>query len=494
MPMPNYQIQGAPNMMNDPSAMDLAKNFAMQEGLNYGLDMMFPGAGVARRGAEAIAPAFLNRGGPLYLRPGGDWRSYFSPGASGNVGLTRGAGDTNVGNWSGYGYSEGELDEMFAGHGDYSDALRQRIGADAQDTLDSLYDYGYEGLEKNKPKPAPTPAPKAAPEAKPEAPLQKKKPGKKAAAKKAAPRPDPRAQGGVDWNVGLGNVGGWDLSTSGNYTLMDNAKDPYKVRLDAKRAFDTNRLFGAAPLEGRPKSRGRYADYEGGEYRERMPGERITTDIQRGRKPATNPLQPYLDAGISPEQAEMLMANKVPPPRPMNRGGPIGGGQTKEGLKEARALGALTREEYLKAMSHAGYKNRGGPIYMNEGGKVPWWKSALAHAWENDGMMKRAEQQRRKTQDTQANKKALSEGDIGSFLGSAAKMFFNKGGGVSPSAGMEGPIAGMTPGPLGMSDLIAAGKDKDIAKVSYKKTGGKVSQQVDIAYHNPLQPKPSSGE
>lgn len=52
-----------------------------------------------------------------------------------------------------------------------------------------------------------------------------------------------------------------------------------------------------------------------------------------------------------------------------------------------------------------------------------------------------------------------------------------------------GPITGMTPGPLGMSDMLAAGKGKDVSKVTYKKKGGKMEEQVDIAYHAPLAPK-----
>ena len=43
-----------------------------------------------------------------------------------------------------------------------------------------------------------------------------------------------------------------------------------------------------------------------------------------------------------------------------NMGGPLGGGQTKEGLMEARRLGALTQEEFLKAMKHGNYLNMGG--------------------------------------------------------------------------------------------------------------------------------------
>ena len=89
--MPNYQIQGAPNMMNDPTAMDMAKDFAMGEAMNYGLDMMFPGGGMAKRGVEAVAPAFFSAGGPLYLRPGGGSDYFTDPSFSfGKQGWNRG--------------------------------------------------------------------------------------------------------------------------------------------------------------------------------------------------------------------------------------------------------------------------------------------------------------------------------------------------------------------------------------------------------------------
>ena len=58
---------------------------------------------------------------------------------------------------------------------------------------------------------------------------------------------------------------------------------------------------------------------------------------------------------------------------------PLGGGQTKKGLEEARQMGALTQAEFLKAMAHGGYLNKGGKVamgplaslsYKNAGGEV----------------------------------------------------------------------------------------------------------------------------
>ena len=61
-----------------------------------------------------------------------------------------------------------------------------------------------------------------------------------------------------------------------------------------------------------------------------------------------------------------------------NMGGPLGGGQTKEGLKEARALGALSQAEYLKAMKHAGYLNEGGGIHIKPENKGKFTAKASA--------------------------------------------------------------------------------------------------------------------
>ena len=67
--------------------------------------------------------------------------------------------------------------------------------------------------------------------------------------------------------------------------------------------------------------------------------------------------------------------------------------------------------------------------------------------------------------------------------------FFYGGGGVMKP--MYQRMGGMTPGPLGMSDMLAAGKGKDVSKVLYKKKGGDIEDQVEISYHAPLAAKPS---
>ena len=53
---------------------------------------------------------------------------------------------------------------------------------------------------------------------------------------------------------------------------------------------------------------------------------------------------------------------------------PLGGGQTKKALEDARRIGALTQEEFLKAMAHGGYLNFGGKVsgvkYKATGGEI----------------------------------------------------------------------------------------------------------------------------
>ena len=56
-------------------------------------------------------------------------------------------------------------------------------------------------------------------------------------------------------------------------------------------------------------------------------------------------------------------------------------------------------------------------------------------------------------------------------------------------------IGGMTSGPLGMPDMVIAGKDKSISAVKMKKSMGDMSEEVEVNYHPPLAAKPKpSGE
>ena len=55
-------------------------------------------------------------------------------------------------------------------------------------------------------------------------------------------------------------------------------------------------------------------------------------------------------------------------------------------------------------------------------------------------------------------------------------------------------IGGMTPGPLGLPDMVVAGKGKDISAVKMKKSMGDMSEEVELNYHPPLAPKENKGE
>ena len=103
-----------------------------------------------------------------------------------------------------------------------------------------------------------------------------------------------------------------------------------------------------------------------------------------------------------------------------------------------------------------------GTWKFNQGGNVPgWWdkaKSAVSkaasHAWKNDN---------------------LKKGE-GRWSGATKPQYKE--------------IGGLTKGPLGMSDLAMAGKDKAISKVKMKKSKGDMSEEVEYNYHPPLAAKP----
>lgn len=101
-----------------------------------------------------------------------------------------------------------------------------------------------------------------------------------------------------------------------------------------------------------------------------------------GKKFAMNKaLTAAATAGGPQGAAAMEAFNAVRPALGFQSGGkaPLGGGQTKEALQQARSLGALTQAEFLKAMAHGGYMNKGGKVacgplaamsYKSEGGEV----------------------------------------------------------------------------------------------------------------------------
>jgi len=89
--------------------------------------------------------------------------------------------------------------------------------------------------------------------------------------------------------------------------------------------------------------------------------------------------------------------------------------------------------------------------------------------------------------------KAKKKQSIWSQLASKVSGDFNKRSsllGGKPKAPKYRAVGGMTPGPLGMSDMIIAGKGKDVSAVKIKKAMGDMSEEVELNYHPPLAPKP----
>lgn len=82
---------------------------------------------------------------------------------------------------------------------------------------------------------------------------------------------------------------------------------------------------------------------------------------------------------------------------------------------------------------------------------------------------------------------ALPSSSIYGRLGKAAlsgALGMNKGGSVK-QAGYEN-MRNSQIGPLGPKDILSLGKGRDVAKVKYKKSGGEVSDELEVSYHNPL--------
>ena len=66
------------------------------------------------------------------------------------------------------------------------------------------------------------------------------------------------------------------------------------------------------------------------------------------------------------------------------------------------------------------------------------------------------------------------------------KQLFGKGKPYKPK---YRAIGGMTPGPLGISDMVMAGKGKDVSAVKMKKGIGDMTEEFELNYHSPLNPK-----
>ena len=194
-------------------------------------------------------------------------------------------------------------------------------------------------------------------------------------------------------------------------------------------------------------------------------------------------------------------------PRLQQQQGPLGAlaefGKSKAlsaGLEAAFPGGGLAKEGAEVALSS--FLNDGGlvhpdakkdmqmhePHLLNEGGWADQIKRTIWGDPEKNAKMRADRAAARDTIKKNIAKKKGSKGDVGSVIGSLLGAgFFAKGGPAKPSYMRMG---GMTPGPLGMSDMLAAGKGKDVSKVTYKKKGGDIEDTMEIAYHAPLAAKP----
>ena len=130
-----------------------------------------------------------------------------------------------------------------------------------------------------------------------------------------------------------------------------------------------------------------------------------------------------------------------------NMGGPLGGGQTKEGLKEARRLGALTQKEYLEAMRHGNYLNEGGGIHIKPENKGKFTAKAKAAGMGVQEYARKvladksADPATRKQANFARNAAAWHKED-GGMIGPLAKTVHKQKDGTSYEMNYHNPLAG----------------------------------------------------
>ena len=130
--------------------------------------------------------------------------------------------------------------------------------------------------------------------------------------------------------------------------------------------------------------------------------------------------------------------------------------------------------QQLAKMPLAAADPTGGLVSGVAAEMAPGMIGKLAGGWFNQGGIVK-----------QLQEKGLSPEDIAHYMKNVA-AHEAKYGKMKP---MYKEMGGMTPGPLGMTDMLAAGKGKDVSKVTYKKTGGDITDTMEISYHAPLAPK-----
>nr|MCH9736774.1 hypothetical protein [Actinomycetes bacterium] len=193
----------------------------------------------------------------------------------------------------------------------------------------------------------------------------------------------PQAYGGKsggygEWNIPLGQLGGWDIGTSGNWsgaTKMDDGsrqKSGYNVGLNASKGVDFNSLFGGTALADSAK----IAD-------------------ESAKNAGKNSSEYWRAQGMTDENAIM---DKVL--EHMDKGGDV---------KDKKSIWGTIKSQFA---------NRASTLQ----GKKPEYKE----------------------------------------------------------------MGGMTPGPLGMTDLQKIGSDEAVSKAILKKKGKDVEDHIELNYHAPL--------
>lgn len=187
MPMPNYQIQGVPQLQQQQGPLGALTEFAKGEALSRGLDAAFPGAGLAKDAATAVAGTYLNKGGPL------------------------GAAYYNLGDYASF-------DDWIA-----TTPLAGRPDHDGY----GLYRGVWDRYQAAQPKGDKT-----------EIPADVKKEVVKSALEKAKPQASPQERWRADWDVPIGHALGADWSTSGHYSDKDIGRDDWKAGVKASWKFN----------------------------------------------------------------------------------------------------------------------------------------------------------------------------------------------------------------------------------------------------------------
>ena len=381
--------------------------------------------------AGDLIGSLFQKGGPVYAQQGGRFRDWWGGLDAGQQqGYTDTAkqylspGDYNLETYDDYTGGE-HYDTLQNIYGDTQDSVHDQFSKDItnyaaadaalagaktkEEVFDAFGDLGKSGNVSGVYL-AQQAAKKIQALAKAGVPPEKAKEIVKKEIEKPKPAPVDRAVGGSrgvsgTWNVPLGNVGGWDLSTQGHITGDLKRKDGTREKGN----------WGAHLKASKPSSL--LSDIFGGNTQEKLAeSARINRELDKNAGPTSSSYW--------------------------------------------RAQGLTDENEIMdKVMEAAGFEH---------GGKVHGKKKSI---W---GTIK---------------------DKITSDYSRRQQLF---GQGRMPPKNEQKPayryMGGMTPGPLGMTDVQALGRPSDVSKVMYKKKGGDVEDTVEINYHPPLKYQQPKGE